>query len=136
LYLLDTNVLSEVLRRVPSAAVMARLAEADPDDLYTTSITVMELRYGAARRPDRRRFWARLQREALSRVRVVGIGAREAETAGDLLADLAAGGVPIGIEDTLIAAAALTNGLALVTRNVRHFERVPRLEVENWFEAA
>ncbi|MBI3184411.1 MAG: PIN domain-containing protein [Myxococcales bacterium] len=136
MYLLDTNVLSEVIKREPSAVLMARLAEAPADELFTTSITVMELRYGAARRPDRRKFWARLEEEVLSRVRVLGFGPGEAEQAGDLLAELVKRGVPIGLEDTLIAAVALAHRLALVTRNVRHFERVPLLEVENWFEAA
>ncbi len=136
MYLLDTNVLSEVIKREPSPVLMARLAEVEPEELFTTSITVMELRYGAARRPDRRRFWARLEKEVLSRVQILGFGVSEAEKAGDLLADLAKRGAPIGLEDTLIAAAALSHGFALVTRNVRHFERVPLLEVENWFEVA
>ena len=135
MYLLDTNVLSEVIKREPSPALMARLAEVDAEELFTTSVTVMELRYGAARRHDRRRFWVRLEREVLSRVQILGFGASEAEKAGDLLAELAKRGVPIGLEDTLIAAVALTHGCAVVTRNVRHFERVPLLEVENWFEA-
>jgi tRNA(fMet)-specific endonuclease VapC len=132
-YLLDTNVLSEVMKRRPSPVLLARLAEVRASDLFTTSITVMELRYGAARRPDSRRFWARLEREVLSRVEILGFGPTEAEHAGDLLADLAQRGVPIGVEDTLIAAIALAYRGTLVTRNTRHFERVPHLHVEDWF---
>jgi tRNA(fMet)-specific endonuclease VapC len=58
-------------------------------------------------------------------------GEAEAVRAGDLLALLDSKGVPIGTEDVLIGATALLAGLSVVTRNVRHFDRIPGLKVES-----
>jgi len=76
----------------------------------------MELRFGAARHPNGTALWQRLRREVLSRVRVLAVGEPEAVRAGELLADLEVRGEPIGVEDVIIAATALTHGLAVVTR--------------------
>lgn len=134
MYLLDTDVLSELVKRRPSPHVLARLRRSRADTLYTTVISVMELRYGCARRPDSERFWARLEREILARVQVLGFGADDAIVAGDLLAALSTKGTRIGLEDTLIASVALVRRYVVVTRNVRHFARISSLRVENWFE--
>jgi tRNA(fMet)-specific endonuclease VapC len=59
---------------------------------------------------------------------------KEAIKAGDLIADLHASGRLIGIEDIMIAAIALCNGLTVVSANTKHFDRIPDLQVQNWFE--
>ena len=61
-------------------------------------------------------------------------GVDEAKRAGDLLAALESRGEGIGIEDVLIAATALVHGLVVVTRNVKHFDRIEELPVERWWE--
>lgn len=53
--------------------------------------------------------------------------------AAELLYHLQSLGHPIGIEDTMIGAIALSHGLTLVTANTKHFSRIPGLKVENWF---
>lgn len=53
--------------------------------------------------------------------------------ASEIYAELRHRGMPIGDADVLIAASALVNGLAIVTNNEAHFNRVPGLVVENWF---
>jgi len=58
-----------------------------------------------------------------------------ARYAAQVRAQLEAQGTPIGAVDTMIAGVALAHGLILVTRNVREFERVPGLQIQNWFEA-
>lgn len=132
-YLLDTNVLSEVLKKRPSEEVLARLRAIPADDLYTSSVCAMELRHGAARRPDGAALWLRIRNEALSRVRILPVGEEEAIRAGELLADLERRGLPIGVEDLLIAATALARGLVVSTRNVKHLGRVPGIVVESWW---
>ena len=132
-YLLDTNVLSEVMKRRPAECVMDRLRAVPAENLFTSSICAMELRHGAARRQDDGALWRRIRGEVLSRVRVLPLGEDEAFRAGDLLATLEARGQPIGVEDLLIAATALTHGLVLSTRNVKHLARVPDLRVEDWW---
>jgi tRNA(fMet)-specific endonuclease VapC len=132
-YLLDTNVVSEVIKKRPEPNVLARLRQVAPGSLFTSVVCVTELRYGARRRPGADLLWERIAREVLSRVRVLPFGEREALRAGDLLADLEAAGRPIGIEDVLIGATALTGSLTVATRNVRHFRRLPGLAVESWW---
>jgi tRNA(fMet)-specific endonuclease VapC len=92
----------------------------------------MELRFGAARRPDVVAFWRRLEREVLARVRIETFDDQAALRAGDILAVLEGKGTPIGIEDALIGATALARGLTVVTANTRHFKRIPGLVVEDW----
>lgn len=134
MYLLDTDILSELIKRRPSPHLLARLAQVASETLFTTSISVMELRYGSARRSDHAQFWARVEREILSRVRILDFGAEEAIRAGDLLAALSLRGASIGLEDALIGGVGLAKSYIVVTGNTRHFRRIPGLRVENWLE--
>ena len=88
---------------------------------------------GTRRRPGGQALWERISREVLSRVRILPFGEREALRAGDLLAELERAGQPIGIEDVLIGATALEGSLTVSTRNIRHFQRLPDLNVECWW---
>jgi tRNA(fMet)-specific endonuclease VapC len=135
-YLLDTNVLSEVLKKRPEPTVVHRLREIAPGSVYTSAVCVTELHYGTRRRPGADAFWERIAREVLSRVRVLSFGEEEAVRAGDLLAELEAAGQPIGIEDVQIGATALAHSLTVATRNLRHFRRLPGLRVESWWPEA
>lgn len=132
-YLLDTNVLSEVTKRSPSERVIARLREVPAESLHASAISVMELRFGAARHARGEALWARLEREVLSRVTVLPVDREVGIRAGEVLATLAARGEPIGTEDVLIAATALVHGLGVASRNVRHLARVDGLVVESWW---
>jgi predicted nucleic acid-binding protein len=132
-YLLDTAALSEPLRRRPHLRFMTRLRQAPADALFTSSICVMELRFGCTRRGDPE-LWARIHRDILAHVRILAFGEHEAILCVDVLATLAAQGTPIGAEDAQIGATALAHGLIVVTPNVDHFQRIPELRVENWRE--
>jgi tRNA(fMet)-specific endonuclease VapC len=132
MYLLDTNVLSELLRRRPQPQFIARLRQYPAEAFFTSCICVMELRYGSSRRQDRETFWERIAHQVLTRVTILELGLQEVLVAGDMLAYLSRRGEPIGIEDILIGAAALARGYTVVTANVRHFQRIPNLRVENW----
>ncbi len=132
-YLLDTNVLSEAIRKRPDRTLMARLDATPTHRLTTSAICVTELRYGSARRDDRQAFWKRIADGILPRLRILPFGVAEALRAGDVFAQLEASGTKIGLEDVLIGATALEQGLTVVTRNVRHFDRIPGLVVESWW---
>lgn len=133
-YLLDTNVISELMRKRPSAAVLERVSGVQEHELHTSSICIMELRFGAARNPRGRSLWERIEHEILPRLSILPVGDDEARTAGDVLARLEAAGTPIGVEDVLIGSTALVNGLIVATRNVKHLARVEGLAVENWWK--
>jgi tRNA(fMet)-specific endonuclease VapC len=132
-FLLDTNALSEILKVRPARSFLRALAKTPRRALCTSSVCVMELRFGAARAPLGDELWARIQKELLTGLRIAGFGPREARRAGELLADLEHRGLVVGTEDVIIAATALENDLTVVTRNVRHFARVEDLRVESWW---
>ena len=133
-YLLDTNVLSELVRKRPSPAVLERLGSIPRDSLSTSSICVTELRYGAARHPEGDALWSRIASEVLPRFRILPFGLEEAKHAGDIRAALESKGATIGIEDVLIGATARANSLVVATRNLRHFDRIGGLTIESWWE--
>lgn len=132
MFLLDTNTLSQIVRKSPSPRLLERLAAEESTQKFTSCICVMELRHGALRRDDAGALWRRIQKDVLARVEILGVGIEEALLAGELLAGLSSTGQRIDVEDVLIAATALRHRLTMVTNNVRHFERVPGLPVEDW----
>ena len=76
----------------------------------------------------------RRQLDALySALEVLPYDVEAARRYGRLAAALLEEGVPIGVEDTMVAAHALSRGLVVVTHNRRHFERVPGLRIDDWF---
>jgi predicted nucleic acid-binding protein len=135
MYLLDTDVLSNLLRRAPSTALVRKVASVPQEQQFTSSITLGELVYGAYRLKERTRaLLDRLDQTLLPNLRVLPFDASAALRYGELRAELEGQGTPIGDADLRIASIALDNGLTVVTGNVRHFEKVPGLLVENWLE--
>jgi predicted nucleic acid-binding protein len=132
MYLLDTNILSELIKKRPNPHLIKCLSSQSSENLFTSVICVMELRMGSALRDDFHLFCKRISDEIISRVNIIPIGADEAQAAGDIIAILRKTGQLIGIEDVLIAATAITHRLTAVTANVNHFNRVEGLSVENW----
>src|SRR5712691_11052474 len=88
MYLLDTNALSELLKKRPKPQFLARLRLHPAEMFFTSSICVMELRHESRRREDHSVFWQRITHEVLSRVTVLDFGVPEALIAGDVLAHL------------------------------------------------
>lgn len=133
MYLIDTNVLSELIKKIPDDHLIARLRATPADALFSASICIMELRYGALKRGNPAALWGKIEQQILSRIRVIPFSYKEAMKAGELIHHLFSIGQPIGIEDIMIASTALSNGLAVVTANTKHFSRIPDLQTENWF---
>jgi len=132
-YCFDTDVLSATMRRQPSLPLIRRLAQIPPPEQFTTAITMGELLYGAARRDSEglRRQVRELIQGALT---VLPFDELAAEVYGSLRAKLEAEGRRLDEPDMRIASIALSRDLTLVTGNVRHFDRVPDLSVENWLD--
>jgi predicted nucleic acid-binding protein len=131
-YLLDTNIVSEVLRRQPDPKVIARLRQVEPAKVHSSVITLFELRFGSMLRQDEVEFWQKIEEEILPLLHWIDVDRSIARKAGDIAARLQKLGKPIGINECLIAATALVRGLVLVSRNVRHFEKVTDLLRETW----
>ncbi len=133
MYLLDTDILSNLLRRAPSTALVTKLASVPPEQQFTSSITLGELVYGAHRLQERTgALLQRLDERLLPNLPVLPFDASAARRYGEIRAELERRGTPIGDADQRIASIALDRGLTVVTANVRHFEKIPGLTVENW----
>ncbi len=134
MYLLDTNILSELIKRKPNSNLLQKLKTVPAELLYTTVISVIELRAGCARRQDKDVFWKRIEEEILCRVQILSIGTKEAIKTGDLIAWMFKQGTPVGIEDVLIASVGICQELTVITANTRHFNRFPEVKIENWLD--
>lgn len=134
MYCFDTDVLSAVLKRDPPLHLIRRLAQVPPEEQFTTSITLAELLYGASkhRNPE---LEVRVRQVVMRAVAVLPFDSTAAEVYGSLRAGLESAGRRLDEPDLRIASIALSRGLILVTGNVRHFSRVPDLQVENWLRA-
>lgn len=131
-YLLDTDALSEPVRRRPSSEFLRGL-EAHANEIAISSISVGEIVFGALRIPNGERYLTYLQDVVLPRLPVLPVDVAVASRYGAIRSDLARVGRTVADLDLLIAATALTHGLAVVTRNVRHFGRIPKIELADWF---
>lgn len=135
MYLLDTDILSNLLKRTPSTVLISKLALVPPEQQFTSSITLGELTYGARRLGSPGAvLLERLEQTLLPNLPVLPFDVAAAHSYGDVRAELERLGTPIGDADLRIAAIALARRLTVVTGNVRHFHMVPGLRVENWLE--
>ena len=135
MYLLDTDILSNLLKRTPSTVLIAKLASEPSESQFTSSITLGELLYGAYRLgPGGNLLLERIERTLLPNLPVLSFDAAAARRYGEVRAELERQGTPIAEADLRIAAIALARGLTMVTGNVRHFRKIPALTVENWLE--
>jgi tRNA(fMet)-specific endonuclease VapC len=133
MFLLDTNILSEIGKRRSDPLVLARFESTQAGQLFTSALCVEEIRFGCAIVPQGAVRWRRMQARVLDRVQVLTFDQRIALIAGDLRGEWKTSGTPIGYADGLIAATALALGIILVTRNTKHFDHVRGLSLENWF---
>jgi tRNA(fMet)-specific endonuclease VapC len=133
MYLLDTDILSNLMKRTPSSALVAKVARVPPEHQFTSSITLGELVYGAHRLEGRTAaLLERIEDTLLPNLPVLPFDASAARRYGEIRAELEQRGTPIGDADVRIAAIALSRGLKVVTGNERHFRRVSGLGTENW----
>ena len=128
-FLLDTNILSDLMRH-PDGRVAQRIARVGEQRVCTSIIVVAEVRFGIAKNHSRR-LAAQLA-AILAGIEAFPFEAPADSAYGSLRAELERTGGPIGANEMLIAAQALSLGLTLVTANEREFARVPGLNIENW----
>jgi tRNA(fMet)-specific endonuclease VapC len=141
MFLLDTNIISHMMKN-PTGSVAQRVRQiteqlapgSEKTPLCTSTIVQCELHYGLAKNPT-----PRLQAAYAITMQYIPVLALEPSVAqqySPLRVALETQGTPIGLNDTLIAAHALTLGCVLVTDNEVEFRRVPGLKVENWLKTA
>jgi predicted nucleic acid-binding protein len=133
-FLLDTNIVSELLRKNPDSKLVARLNREPALDLFICPVTVFELRFGAARSAKPASLWGRIEREIIGRFKVLPFEAADALAAADILSALAGSGRNAALQDIWLAGVAANRNLTFVTRNRRHFDHILNLKIENWFD--
>ena len=130
MYLLDTNICIYAMKNsYPS--LTKKLFCIPPSDIFVSSITVGELEYGCAKSK-----WGQRSRDVmnmfLATYSILPFEQDDAILWGYLRASLAAAGSPIGPYDIQLAAHSISKGLIMVTHNIREFERVPGILLEDW----
>lgn len=134
-YLLDTNILSHMMRDIDGTA-SRKFREVASDELahaiYTSVVVDCELQFGLNRKPNER--LSRAYERIITAVDVLPLDEQIAPHYARLRTALEAAGTPIGPNDALIAAHALALDAILVSADTE-FERIPGLKVENWLAA-
>jgi len=127
--ILDTNVLSALMQRTPDNRVVAWLDRQPRPSIWTTSVTVLEIRFGLQVLPagKRRSFLIQAFEEVLDLMgrRVAPFDVAAAQQAGDLMAARQKKGRPGDLRDSMIAGIVLAQHASLATRNTAHFEDIP-----------
>lgn len=129
-YLLDTCTVSDFVKGQPG--VLKRIKSTAPHLLAISTITRMEIEYGLQLNPDRARTLAPVMQAFLGSIAILEFDDADAQAAGTIRATLQRKGKPIGAYDVMIAGSALARGLTVVTSNLREFQRIGGLAVENW----
>jgi tRNA(fMet)-specific endonuclease VapC len=132
-YLLDTNTCIYIINRRP-LQVFERFAGLRFGEIAISSITGAELAYGVAKSGSQRNQQA--LDKFLSPLEILSFDEAAMRCYGALRSGLERRGTPIGSLDSLIAAHALSLGATLVSNNLREFQRIEGLALENWLDAA
>lgn len=128
-YMLDTNIVIYVIKRRPIEVL--KIFNLHAEQMCVSSVTLAELLHGAEKsaKPEHN---LRQVEDFISRLDVLDYGSKAAAHYGDIRAVLERNGTTIGVNDLHIAGHARSEGLTLVTNNLREFERVTALRLDNW----
>lgn len=134
---LDTNVVSEIMRPAPNPRVLDWLDHQPSQSVWITAVTLYELRYGLQSMPAGKKktaLLALLQHwlDQIVQHRIASFDEASARQAGDLAAALKLLGRPRDPRDTVIAGIVLASHATLATRNTKHFEDIAKFVVNPW----
>ena len=134
---LDTNVISALMRKEPEKPVVKWLDAQPAASVWITAITVMEIRFGLHFMPKGRRQDAllgsfELMLKNMIEGRIASFDAEAGIHAAELLAQRKRVGLPADVRDTMIAGIVLANRATLATRNIQHFKDLPLTVINPW----
>jgi predicted nucleic acid-binding protein len=121
-YLLDTNILSEIAKSRPNSSVLARFRATADEQMFTSAVCIEEIHFGIRAGPHSELVRARMATKVLHRVTVLDFDEATAKVAGEMRGEWKLRGAPVGYRDGLIAATAKAHGLTLETRNSKRFD--------------
>ena len=131
-YLLDTNICIYLIKKRPTE-VLERFRQHSPQDVAISTITLFELQYGVEKSQYPQRSKDALAKFLLP-LTLMNLDRSSAIEAAVIRAQLEKKGMPMGPYDLLIAGLARSQDMTLLTNNIKEFERVVGLHVENWVE--
>lgn len=129
-YMLDTNICIYAIHNRPSS-VLEHIRQLNPGDICISAITYAELMHGVEKSTYKERNFLALM-AFLAQIDILDFDVKAANEFGNIRADLERKGTPIGMADYMIAGHARSLGYTLITNNMREFERVENLNLENW----
>jgi tRNA(fMet)-specific endonuclease VapC len=127
--MLDTNIVIYVIKRRPIDVL--EVFNLHTGQMCISSITLAELLHGAVKSKKIEHNLQKIE-DFISRLDVLEYGCKAASHYGDIRSDLECKGTPIGVNDLHIAGHARSESLTLVTNNLREFERIEALRLDNW----
>ncbi len=139
-FLLDTSVISELVKAAPDNNVIEWLKHSDEDSLYLSVLTIGEIEKGIAKLPassrrEKLETWVRRDLAERFRERLLAIDGTVAATWGRLAGEAEARGEPLPVIDGLIAATSLAHDLTVATRNIGDFERCGARCFNPWMQS-
>ena len=130
MYILDTNTLIYYFKGMGN--VSQNLLSKSPQNIGVPAIVLYELEVGIAKSDSPKKRMKQLQ-EIISLINIIPFSEKEAKVSASIRTILEKKDTPIGPYDILIAATALAHQAVLVSRNTSEFERVDKLQIENWY---
>ena len=132
MYIFDTDIYTNVMKKVPSKKLLNRLKKLPRRDQFTTTITIGEVYYGIMKASNRARLLKIFENVLLPRATILPFGFSAAKKYGDIRSFLEKQGTPLAHADLQIASIALSMKMTIITGNLKHFQRIPQLTAENW----
>jgi tRNA(fMet)-specific endonuclease VapC len=137
-YLVDTNIISEIIAKKPNQQVIDFLNNINTSDIYLSAITVGEIKYGINRLSQSKRktqLLAWFEQLLLKyQYNIIDIDISVMAIWADINSDLKSNGISLSIMDSLIASSALYHDMTLVTRNTKDFQYIANLNIINPFK--
>lgn len=130
MYMLDTNICIYIKKKNPPQ-VLKKLKSLASDEVCMSSITYAELFYGAMKSQQVIKNIEKIE-SLKNKIQILPFDELAAKKYGEIRTNLEKQGLPIGSNDFLIAAHALSQNHVLVSNNLREFNRVAGLKTENW----
>ena len=132
MFIFDTDIYTNVIKKVPSETLINRLKKVPRRDQFTTTITIGEVYYGIMKVSDKTKLLKLFEDVLLPRATILSFDFSAAKKYGEIRSLLEKQGTPLAHADLQIASIALSMNMTLITGNLKHFQRVPGLAVENW----
>ena len=132
MFIFDTDIYTNVIRKIPSETLINRLKKVPRRDQFTTTITIGEVYYGIMKVSDKTKLLKLFEDVLLPRATILSFDFSAAKKYGEIRSLLEKQGTPLAHADLQIASIALSMNMTLITGNLKHFQRIPELAVENW----